>query len=752
MRALDAQIGTLDRIEQVAAGAVGLPPTRRIGEGQEDAATVRLEPEERQLVLLAAEREARPCEAGEADRLALAPARTDLQRLRLDVLDRRERARRGVVGVVREPAEPGARLRPERRLLVVREELVSDRAPPRPPCRGLGRASRLAIGVEDGALPVEQAEASGGLSHPTEHRARGSPGPVGYKDRAVPSGEPGGDRTIDELSAGARLGRALLEAVPDLVFVIGRDGIYRAVKAEHPEDLAAPPDQLIGSRIDEVLPPDVAERIMTCSARALERNSVEAVDYTLVLGGSERLFEGRVAASGDDEFLLIVRDATERKRQEGELRRLATELEDRLAELGRERDFTRTLVRSVPSFLALADAEGKLLGLNDSLQAATGFLGDETTGSAWDQTLIAPEQRSDARRFFAALLTQSEPAPCELDLLTRFGDRHIVEWSGTPVTDQFGLVRVILCGVDVTERVRQEAELRRSRTRIVEASDAERRRLQRNLHDGAQQHLVVVSQQLRLARVLVERDVAEAAALLDRAIESMAVAHRELRELARGLHPALLTDRGLPAAIRALALRSPVPVQVELEDGERFPGSVEAAVYYIVAESLTNVVKYAQASAARVRIVAAGSPRPRRRERRRRGWCGGGRRLRPARSPRSRRGARGRASPREPARRRYAAPRPTAPFLVIRGLGRRLPPVLRQRDFALLFVALLGTGLASQMVAVAIGWQVYAIRGNPFDLGLIGLAEFLPLLLLAVPAGPSPTACRADSSSESRSR
>jgi MFS family permease len=72
---------------------------------------------------------------------------------------------------------------------------------------------------------------------------------------------------------------------------------------------------------------------------------------------------------------------------------------------------------------------------------------------------------------------------------------------------------------------------------------------------------------------------------------------------------------------------------------------------------------------------------------------------------------------------------------VIRGLGRRLPPVLRQRDFALLFVALLGTGLASQMVAVAIGWQVYAIRGNPFDLGLIGLAEFLPLLLLAVPAG-----------------
>jgi PAS domain S-box-containing protein len=411
---------------------------------------------------------------------------------------------------------------------------------------------------------------------------------------------------MDQLNGG-RLARALLEAVSDLVFVIGRDGIYRGVKAEHAGDLAAPPERLVGSHIDDVLPPDVAEQIMAAAARALERNSVEAVDYVLELGGKERVFEGRVAASGEDEFLLIVRDATERRRHDDELRRLAAELEQRVAELGRERDFTRTLVRSVPSFLILVDAGGGLLGLNDSTELATGYTTEETVGDPFWEVLIPEWRWDDARGLFAALLAEQEPADPELELITRAGDLRIVEWSGTPVIDQFGLVRVILSGVDVTERVRHEDELRRSRARIVEASDAERRRLQRNLHDGAQQHLVVVSQQLRMARTMVERNAAGAAALLDRAIEAMTLAHRELRELARGLHPPLLTERGLAAAVRALGLRSPLAVGVDIDDRERFPAAVEAAAYYFVSEALTNVAKYAAADEARVEVQRAGA-------------------------------------------------------------------------------------------------------------------------------------------------
>jgi signal transduction histidine kinase len=184
----------------------------------------------------------------------------------------------------------------------------------------------------------------------------------------------------------------------------------------------------------------------------------------------------------------------------------------------------------------------------------------------------------------------------------RGGERRLVEWSGTPVTDQFGLTRLILSGVDVTERVHQAAELRRSRARIVAAGDAERQRLQRNLHDGAQQQLVFVSHALRLARGALEHDRARAAELLETAIETMDSAHAELRELARGLHPALLSERGLPSAVRALASRAPLPVQIEAAEGERLPAHVETAAYYVVAEALTNVAKYARADAAVVRV------------------------------------------------------------------------------------------------------------------------------------------------------
>ncbi|MET0770846.1 MAG: sensor histidine kinase, partial [Solirubrobacteraceae bacterium] len=147
-------------------------------------------------------------------------------------------------------------------------------------------------------------------------------------------------------------------------------------------------------------------------------------------------------------------------------------------------------------------------------------------------------------------------------------------------------------------------ELAASRARIVAAGDVERRRLERNLHDGAQQRLVALSFSLRLARTKLDGDPAAAHALLGSAGEELALALQELRELARGLHPALLTDRGLRAAVDALAARSPLPVELEALPDERLPGPVEAAAYYLIAEALTNVAKYAQATTVRVRVAA----------------------------------------------------------------------------------------------------------------------------------------------------
>jgi signal transduction histidine kinase len=150
------------------------------------------------------------------------------------------------------------------------------------------------------------------------------------------------------------------------------------------------------------------------------------------------------------------------------------------------------------------------------------------------------------------------------------------------------------------ELVTRLQELRASRVRLVNAGDAERRRLERDLHDGAQARLVSTSLLLGRLRMMLERD-AEATAMLDQAQSELRTGLAELRELARGIHPAVLTDRGLEPAIKALASRAPLPVTVEAVQ-ERLQPPVESAAYFVVSEALTNVAKYAQASSASVSV------------------------------------------------------------------------------------------------------------------------------------------------------
>jgi signal transduction histidine kinase len=145
-------------------------------------------------------------------------------------------------------------------------------------------------------------------------------------------------------------------------------------------------------------------------------------------------------------------------------------------------------------------------------------------------------------------------------------------------------------------------KLAASRVRIVEAGDTERRRLERNLHDGAQQRLVSLALQLRLIKSSLRKDPESADALLVKADRELDHALEELRELARGIHPAVLTERGLEAAVRTLADRAPIPVELSRLPKDRLPGSVEAAIYYLVAEAITNVAKYAQATSASVAV------------------------------------------------------------------------------------------------------------------------------------------------------
>jgi PAS domain S-box-containing protein len=175
--------------------------------------------------------------------------------------------------------------------------------------------------------------------------------------------------------------------------------------------------------------------------------------------------------------------------------------------------------------------------------------------------------------------------------------------------------RVVPCGRDeVVAIVRDVTDLRQamrdltdSRARIVAAGDEERRRVERNLHDGAQQRLVTVALQLHLIRRRLETDPAEVPGLIEAAQAELTLALEELRELVQGLHPRVLSERGLASALEALAERAVLPVEIVELPAERLPAPVEAAAYYVVSEALANAAKHSRASSVTVRIAAAGA-------------------------------------------------------------------------------------------------------------------------------------------------
>jgi signal transduction histidine kinase len=138
--------------------------------------------------------------------------------------------------------------------------------------------------------------------------------------------------------------------------------------------------------------------------------------------------------------------------------------------------------------------------------------------------------------------------------------------------------------------------------RMVEAAEAERRRLERNLHDGTQQRLVSISMALGLAESRLRSDPDAARRIIDEARLGLGAALHELRELSQGIHPGVLTERGLGPALEELAYLAPMPVELAVPVEERLPEPVEAAAYYVVAEALANVAKYASAGAVSITV------------------------------------------------------------------------------------------------------------------------------------------------------
>jgi PAS domain S-box-containing protein len=256
--------------------------------------------------------------------------------------------------------------------------------------------------------------------------------------------------------------------------------------------------------------------------------------------------------------------------------------------------------------LITIDESGRVIEFNAAAERTFGYAAEEVVGREMVDLIVPPSLRDQHRSGFARHLRTGEEK-----LLGRRIEITGMRADGTEFPVELTITRIDLPGRpvftgfirDVTERKRADEELRASRVRLVEAQDAERRRLERNLHDGAQQRLVSLALALRLARDRASGAPKAATDLLDRAAEELSLALEELRELARGIHPAILTERGLGPALEAVVDRSPIPVQVEELPRERLPEQVEAAVYYVVCEALANVTKHARASAATLAVA-----------------------------------------------------------------------------------------------------------------------------------------------------
>ena len=280
----------------------------------------------------------------------------------------------------------------------------------------------------------------------------------------------------------------------------------------------------------------------------------------------------------------------------------------------------RTLMENVPGaiYRSAWHADYALEMITDEIERMTGYPPANFLASTRRTilSLIHPEDVETVLEATAMASADSdEPFQMEYRIVRDDGAVRWVLDRGQLVRGPGGRLWMDGAIFDITERREAEeqllrheveaartAELRASRARIIEAADKARRKIERDLHDGAQQRLVSLVLDVQVARRRLAKDPAEIGPFLERLGKELQDASAELRELARGIHPAVLTERGLTAAVGALATRCTVPVEVVQAPSDRLPPAIEATAYFTVSEALTNVAKYAEASHAVVSL------------------------------------------------------------------------------------------------------------------------------------------------------
>jgi PAS domain S-box-containing protein len=397
-----------------------------------------------------------------------------------------------------------------------------------------------------------------------------------------------------------------LEATPSIAIVLDRTGTIRDRDVDNPrvganrafrQALGWRDHELVGrSFLDLVAEDDDGRAAAAIAAAASGGASGEVESELRGADGGLRAFAWTAVpvadVTGRTDSLVLVSgiEVTERRRLE--------------VEKERERAFLNAIANNAPSMLGLIDHEGRITdrGANIAFEQTLGWNPEEIGGQILWEDFIDPSERDEVRLLIEAVVAGAEPKEHDNTWITHAGEPLSVAWTCTPLPEIDERRIFLITGVDITERKRFAEDLRASRARLVRAEDQARRGLERNLHDGAQQRLVALSVSLRVIESRLRVDPDGAAALLSASLDELAHALAELRELARGIHPAVLTDRGLRPALESLAARTPIPVELVAAD-ERFSPETEAAAYYVVSETLTNVARYAQASTARVEVA-----------------------------------------------------------------------------------------------------------------------------------------------------
>lgn len=409
------------------------------------------------------------------------------------------------------------------------------------------------------------------------------------------------DRAVEQRVESEVRTRAILDAIPDMIFGVDRDGIIREFVPSSETLPLVPPEQFLGSGLRDVLPEALAEDTMRDIKSVLESGAMRTREYELPDEHGSRIFEYRMVRVSGEEVLGIVRDVTLRHRAQAAV----VEAEARL----------RSIVEHSTNVFYSHGTDHVLTYLSPQVEQVLGYPPREAM-RRWTEFLTDhPSNQRGLELTQHAIVTGGRQPPYELELLHRSGRRVWVEVREAPVVQGGRTVAIVGSLTDITERRRYENELRESRealrqlaASLEEAREAERRRVARELHDELGQALTGLKMDVAWLRDRLGEDDASGR---QRVEETLALIHTTVdavRRLSAELRPGVLDDLGLAAAIRwqtrEFMRRTNIGVRLESDDAVPELDSGRAtAVFRIFQEALTNVARHSSASEVLVRIA-----------------------------------------------------------------------------------------------------------------------------------------------------